>query len=511
MASMATYAKLTLKQQFRPDEDAIFRLEYSKDLMNDLINPYGTLVIDGYYMKLQPNGNEYEGTKITHSLHNIVGGQPYEEFVVPAGTLGATPLPEQSWYYSGKMQARVEIGSELSGAPLDNNNTQNGSYVVNPVYTSNTVLTDMLVMWNSDFCFAELETPTAVTSYTTDSSTCTIKLEYNKNYEYGISGNNGVQSYKLFLYDGNKKLIESTPEMYDWDSNLYWGHRYTFYDLKDNTTYYVRARITLNGGYTLYRGLPTNPNAYVPIYVHYADAPTPSSNFTLQNKPEGVNCNLDLTGVMHTRVVFSRTKYGESNYLQIADITTDDSNVTTMDGYAIPKNKYTYRAIVYNGDTVVATYYNTISYTNSCIKISDIYGSYTALGDITKHPISRNNRGAILESMDSVFPRNIINGSPDYDSGNVDGIFTTTDEDCNVVTDSESLTIQSNIMRKWLNNGRAKLLTYYTGEAWVVCVSEIQTTDPENNDVYHTTFHWTQIGDATKIDEYARLGLVITE
>ena len=109
--------------------------------------------------------------------------------------------------------------------------------------------------------------------------------------------------------------------------------------------------------------------------------------------------------------------------------------------------------------------------------------------------------------MDSKFPYHILNGEPDYDSGTVDGFFAELDE-CTVNTDNGAL---SKILRSWLNNGKAKLLTYYTGEAWIVAVNGVSTTDPENNDVYNTSFNWTQIGDATKMSEYVRLGLIHNE
>lgn len=495
MASLATYAKLKLKQQFRPEEDAIFQLQFSKDLLAK----YGTLVIDGYVVKVGTEGEVYNGTKITHSLNWSVGGQPYQEYTVAGGTLGLSPSSGQVAYVDGKMQARVEIGDELDGE----------GHVINPVFVSNVVLSDMLTCWDADFYFSIPGTMTQIGSYSTASSSCTVAISYNVRHDLGINGDNSVQGYRFYLYDSQHKLIADSEELYDWDSNVYAGHSYTFFDLTDNTTYYVRARLSLNGGYVMYRGTPSDSDAYIPIYVNYADEPTPSPNFTLTEKPAGTECTVDLTNTAHTKVVFSRSKYDESDYLEIGSVTSTSDTVSVMDKYAIPKTRYIYRAVVYNGSNVVRTYYNNIVYTSSCVKISDIYGCYTAIGDITKHPISRNDRGTILEAMDSVFPRNIINGSPNYDSGTVDGLFTDVDEDCKVITDSDYLAAKADALRAWLNNGHAKLLTYYTGEAWIVAVSGIQTTDPENNDVYHTTFNWTQIGNANRLSEYVRLGLVI--
>ncbi len=109
--------------------------------------------------------------------------------------------------------------------------------------------------------------------------------------------------------------------------------------------------------------------------------------------------------------------------------------------------------------------------------------------------------------MDNKYPYYLINGSADYDSGQVEGIFSTIDN-CEMNMDNKEY---SNILRAWLNNGKAKLLTYYTGEAWIVAVSGIQTTDPENTDVYSTTFNWMQIAEADDIKNYAKIGLVMLD
>lgn len=489
MASLNTYAKLTAPQQFRPvsGQTVKFRLQYSHDLSTN----YATIVIDGY------NEDGMTGTKLTKYINTAIGGQWYEEFDVPCDDIGFTPDTDMIIHTAGKMQARVEIGSERDA----------DGHVINPIFTSNTVLVDMLVMWDGDFYFADNNNPyNTVSQYISTSSNTPVTIFYIPRYDYGITGDADIQSYRFYLYDQNHKLIQDSEELYEWDSNIYGAIRYMFYGLRDDTTYYVRARITLNGGFVMYR--PLN-SGYIPIYVSYADSPTPSNRLKLSSVPDGVKMSLDLSGIPHTKITWSRTRYNVSEYLGIGEITDSSNIVTDTDKYAIPKTTYTYRAIVYNGNLIVGTYYNNITYESNTVKISDIFGCYTALGKITKHPISRNNRGQTLEAMDSVFPYNIINGAPNYDSGTVDGLFTDLDDDCNVIIDSDYLTAKADVLRAWLNNGHSKLLTYYTGESWIVAVSNIQTTDPDNNDVYNTTFNWTQIGDATKIDEYVRLGLVV--
>lgn len=489
MASLATYAKLSIyrgtgsniqsSSQFRPEDDITVQMQYSKDL----VFCYGTLHI---------NGARWDSTSdaATQILDTSYGGTHMAIWEIPGGTLADSPSSEQPTFMGGKITAYVEIW-------------QNGEEGKQVVFTSNTVMVDMLVMWQQDLYFAIPGTTTPVSSYSTNKSSCTVALGYIPRNDFGISGDNDLQSYRFYLYDSGYNLVDDSGEQYSWNSQAYGSSSYTFYNLKDNTTYYLRARAVLNGGYVLSR--PAD-GTYIPITVHYSAIPVLSDHLVLQSIPSGVKCTLDTT-VSYTRFIVSRTVYNESDYLEVGSGYGVGSSVT--DRYAIPNTHYIYRVVLYNGSLIVATYYNEITYTSNAIKISDILGCYTALGDITKHPISRNDRGSNLEAMDSTYPYHVINGAPNYDSGSVDGIFSDVGDDCRVILDNDYLAAKADILRAWLNNGHAKLLTYYTGEAWIVSVSGIQTTDPDNNDVYHTTFNWTQIGDAHRIEELVRLGVVI--
>lgn len=486
MASLATYAKLTCTpNQFRPEEDIKFRLQYSQDL----VTARGTLYIDGTRW-------DSESAEATQILDTAIGGQWLAEWNIPGGTLATSPSEGDISYMGGKVQAYVEIWVEETN--------QNQETTKKVIWTSNIVLVDMLMMWDWDLYFASPSSIFEVHEYHTNKSSCTVGLSYIPRHDFGVSGDNNIQGYRFYLYDSGYNLIFDSGELYDWDSNIYGTTNYTFFDLKDNSTYYLKARVSLNGGYVMYR--PSAQDAYVPIYVNYSDTPVISKHLVLESTPAGVKCTLDET-VDYTSYTVTRTAYNESDYISVGTVAGTGSYV--VDKYAIPKKHYIYKAVVYNGSSIVGTYYNEIEYTSNSIKISDVFGCYTALGDITKHPISRNDRGAVLEAMDSVFPYNIINGAPNYDMGSVDGLFSDLDDDCTVITDSDYLAAKSDILRAWLNNGRAKLLTYYTGEAWIVTVKGIQTTDPDNNDVYHTVFNWTQIGNANRMTEYVRLGLLI--
>lgn len=483
MASLATYAKLTPPAQFvpHPGVNVLFRLQYSEDLTSK----YATLIIDGYSLTEDTTGNVYDGYKETHLLGWAIAGQWYSEYYVNSGLLGiAYPERTGNLYTSGKMQARVEIGNE----------TDEDGHVINPVFTSNVTLVDMIITRDNPPYFIGVP-------YNANASVFGVSPYCDYILSMGADGSADIQSYRIFLYDENYNQVRDSEELYDWDNNIYGNSSYKFYDLKDDKTYYTKFRITLNGGTSF-------TSAYEPINVHYDTIPSGSDEFELIPRLGNVQMKLDLSGVTHTKVVFSRTVQDESDYLELVTVENPGSSVTAIDKYPIPGRAYTYRAVVLNGELIVGTYYGNILFTSSYITISDAMGSYSAVGNITKHPINRNDRGSILETMDNKFPYQIINGDADYDSGQITGMFSTVDDDCAVEMDNKAL---SNALRAWLNNGRAKLLTYYTGEAWIVAVNGISTTDPENNDVYNTSFNWTAIGDASIVSDYVRLGLVIDE
>lgn len=486
MASTGDYARLTVPDQFfpHPGQYVTFRLQYSGS-SNTIRGKYGTLKIYGYDV------GGCTGIKITQRLDSAVGGQWYEDYEVDSGLLGIS-YPEWSpeiptITISGEMKAVVEIGDERDGE----------GHVINSTFSSDEQLVNMIIT-SAPHVAEFIHTPYHATGSTY--SVC-LYCENVYNASNAITHRESMQSYRISVYDSNRNFLYDCGEEYDFDTNIQSNIWYNLYNLKDNTTYYIRGRIKSNGGTSFY-------TEYTPLTVHYSAIPAGSDNFKLVPQLGTIRMELDLENVAHTDVVFSRTVYNENNYLELVKIEGNDDTVIAIDKFPIPKKWYTYKAVVYNGNTIVQTYYQNIEYNNQYVTISDALGSYSAVGNITKHPINRNNRGTTVEAMDSKYPYYILNGSPDYDSGQVDGLFSTIDDDCKIETDNAAY---ADILRAWLNNGRAKLLTYYTGEAWIVTVNNIATTDPNNNDIFNTSFNWTAIADADRMSEYVRLGLVLNE
>lgn len=473
MSNVATYARLVKPPMFRFSDAVDFVVQFSEDLMCT-------------YATLRIVGSACADPKMTKYINTAIAGQAFETFHVEANTLGHDPTPQDPTWPSGKVYAFVEFrkSQDLSQEPI---------------FVSNQVLVDLLVMWDSDFTFEN-------EIYNTTSSVQTVRVKYVRRSALGTSGSTDINSYRLFIYDSNHNFIRDSGELYDWESAPIVSCDYTFDKLQDDHKYYVKARITLVGGYQLTR-------QFAEINVNYESLPSGSKELTLTNLPSKgfVEMKLNLTGIPHTKVIFSQCIPNKNEYLEVGSINSNDDIVIINNAYALPGREYLIRAIAFNGELIVGTYYNYISPVISGVVISDIYGCYSALGRITKHPINRNDRGQIVEAMDSVFPYNVINGSDDYDSGSVSALFTEIDDNCNPVINGENNGLYTYTLRSWLNNGRAKLLKYYNGECWIVALAGVKTTDPDNNDVYNSEFTWTQIGDADSYRDYVKLGLVITD
>ena len=489
MANVNTYAKLIKPPMFRPDESVTFRLEYS----NDLSCTYGTLRIYGYSLNI--NESNYTGTILTQYMNTITAGQRYENFVITANTLGENCDNSTSpilWGVQGQMRAKVEVGNELD----DDGN-------VIPLFTSNEILVDMLMSMDDESgtynSFDFVNAP-----YTSDASTKTVSVEYISHQCLGAYGQDEVNSYRFYLYDSEYNLIRDSGELYEWSTDAYSNVFYSFSDLADDTVYYTKAKIILIGGYVL-------TTDYKSITVNYAEIPIDSTHLLLSNDANKGRVKLKiLYDAAHTKVVISRSVYNANDWLELKTHTSSLSEITAYDYYAIAGVKYTYKVIVYNGNNVVATYFNNITHEFNGICIADIFGGYSILADTEKYPVKRNDRATILEPMDSQYAYAVTNGAPNYESGSISGIFAPISNNCHI--EFKNNVAYTKQVRAWLNNTRTKLLKYYNGEAWLVsAISGISSDDENNIDVLKTSFSWSEVGDVNDNASYLKLGLVIKE
>ena len=474
MANINTYAKLIKPKQFRPNEEVRIRMEYSQNLLCC----YATLVINGYTAVI--NDNIYNGVKITQYINESILETGIVEFVIPPNTLAELPIGEYN--YTGKVRAKVEIGKELNAE---------GNAI--PQVYSNEILLDLLMYVESDFTIEN--TPLKATASNYD-----ITIKYFMRYDFGTYGSTDMNSYRVFLYDENYNIVSDSGEIYNAQFVLYKYRTHTLEGLKDNTKYFVRVKGNLVGGYVIWTD-------YVPLTVKYEDVPTISSKLLLTN-----NSTLGCVKVIlneelqHDRVVISRTELNRDDYLEVASLPNSNSMIIYEDYYALPKTTYVYKAVSYNKNEIVGTYYNIVTHSLDGVVIADAYGHYTALSYKNIYPINRNDRFGFLTPMDRKTPIGVCNGLSNYDSGSVNGLFSEIKDECNI--EYEDNTIFATAMRDWLNNGRAKLLKYHTGDCWIVGVNGVNDDDTENNSLVYTSFNWTEIANAKDNLAYKKEGLI---
>lgn len=474
MANINTYAKLIKPKQFRPNEEVRIRMEYSQNLLCC----YGTLIINGYTAVI--NENIYSGIKMTQYINESILETGIVEFVIPPNTLAELPIGEYN--YTGKVRARVEIGKELN---TDGN-------VIPQVY-SNEILLDLLMYVESDFTIENAPLNATASNYD-------ITIKYFMRYDFGTYGSTDMNSYRVFLYDENYNILSDSGEIYDAQFVLYKYRIYTLNGLKDNTNYYVRVKGNLVGGYTIWTD-------YVPLTVKYEDIPIISSKLTLiNNSTKGCVKVILNENLIHDRVVISRTQLNRDDYLEVASLPNQNSTIKFEDYYVLPNTTYIYKVVSYNGNEVVGTYYNIVTHSLDGIVIADAYGHYTALSYDNIYPINRNNRFGLITPMDRKTPIGVCNGESNYDSGSVKALFDLIKNECEI--EYKDNTAYASTMRDWLNNGRAKLLKYHTGDCWIVVTNGVSDEGEDKTNIVYTSFNWTEVANAKDNLAYKKEGLI---
>jgi len=488
MASKSTYAKLIKPPQFSVDDEAIFRLEYSRDLTCS----YATLRFFNFGLGLVGCQDTYTDT---HYINTSESGTGIEEFVLAPNTLGYNPTSDiLTVSVSGLAKAVVEIG-----------NTLNEDGTVVPLYTSNEIVLDFVWMWEKDF-WIDANTSMDNTSVTATGSTQTVWIRQVPRDAVNSYGSCSINSYKFLFYDENYNHIGESETFYDWNDSTRYA-KYLCTGLENNKKYYVRAKATLVGGYTIYT------SNYLEINVKYADIPTISSDLQLSNDVMRGCVGIVYNGTdTYTKMVVSRSVVDEDNYIELKSINGNVTGAILRDYYALPNVSYIYKLVLYNGTDIVATHYNTITHKFNGLCISDYYGSYATEVFQRTYNINKNNRAGIAEPMDNKYPYAIVNGTLDYDSGGFNATFAEVADECNYNfnPDGNMNTVYSSKVRHWLNNGRTKLLKLDNGEAWLVSTSE-NATNGTDTGLAETTFSWTQVGDATDMSQYVEMGLIVNE
>ena len=335
---------------------------------------YAKITIYGYGLTINDVQYGYETTYTqTKYLNTVTAGQRYEDFTFSGGTFGQNPT--DTWYKTGIMKAKVTLSKEENGETI---------------FESNEILVDMLLLTDNALSFYDYQ-------ISTTSSTYTARLQYwGSSISMGTYGIGDINSYRLYLYDTNDNMIQDSGELYDWNSIGYWETDYTFTKLQDDTTYKIKAKATLVCGYQI----ETETKSFT---VNYEEITIDETHLVLTNELINacVNVIVNLPSITHTKVLLQRTIKDKNDWLALNVINSASDTIIFNDYYAVPNQSYTYKAIVYNDETVVNTYYNHITHEFNGIAICDINCHYSTQLDVGRFPVSKNERVTMVEVTNS--------------------------------------------------------------------------------------------------------------
>lgn len=472
-----SFIHISKPAQFAPDESVTFHIEYSLDLIGceATFRTYGTLTIDGV-----PYPTSDAREKKVYLNTSELGIGTYD-ITFPPNTFGRDPQDGGTVSGSGAMSVSM-IATKVVENPTDIEEVEpTETYTV----TSNSVGVDMLIKFPKDF---QIVTPQNVGYLDADASTKKLTLRcVVRDTAAGTQDTNAINSYCIKLYDSYYNLIWNSDELMDWEKSSLTYHEYTLRNLPNNFNGFVQMRASLAGGYSM-------STESVPISVSYAPVPALSSRVKLTSENGQVKISMPAWGT----VKISRSVLHSNEWIELTSYSGSGA-LTVYDNYAVPGTEYLYKIEGGGG-----THYQTIKPVDNGITIADITGVYHAIIYDNGYPVTRNDRPGMYSPISSVKPYAIINGLQNNDHGAVTGLFSYIDE-CNPVFE-DNATCSIN-MRKWLNNGRAKVLKYNTGDAWIVTTTA-NSTEKRDDGMYNTSFSWEEIADVDDVSAYARLGLV---
>lgn len=126
------------------------------------------------------------------------------------------------------------------------------------------------------------------------------------------------------------------------------------------------------------------------------------------------------------------------------------------------------------------------------IFVSDITGTYMASLDLS-FVSKKNFPTSYVQPLASKYPHSVRNGSANYFTGSMSGLFTTYTDMC--VPDLSAMHAYKEQVLEMLSNGHVKVLRTYDGHGWLVSVDGEASRDSDRF-MYADTiaFNWTEVG-----------------
>lgn len=208
------------------------------------------------------------------------------------------------------------------------------------------------------------------------------------------------------------------------------------------------------------------------------------------NSVKAVGGQVDATSVKVKR----RDMAGATTIL-IATITVASVDALTfgfLDRNVITGHTYRYSIVPVVGETEQAPVNLDVTCSYSAIFISDTTGYYVASLNVS-YKSKKNIPVGYVQPLSSKYPHVIRNGSANYFTGTVEGIFTPYTVAC--IPDLANMNAYKDTVLEMLCNGNVKTLRTYDGHGWLISVDGEPSRNTDefiNSDTI--SFNWTEVG-----------------
>lgn len=133
--------------------------------------------------------------------------------------------------------------------------------------------------------------------------------------------------------------------------------------------------------------------------------------------------------------------------------------------------------------------------------ICDKDNMYGTIYDLEYMDTTANINNSVLELMNSRYANVISHAETNYESSSATGSFLKINQD-NCTVDLKLGTKHREELKKWLTNKKPKILKFYDGRIWLICVVGKPTDVAKGHiDLRQIKFDWVEIGNVNDMED----------
>lgn len=433
-----------------------------------------------FEVKFDENGGTTSPFTLTNiPLNHYTGDIKLFYFTIPANTFAI----------SGRSDYYVNIGISAKATIKDTDNSILGY--------SNELQLDL--MYIDDFHISNLTSIINRSSYK-------INMYHRGYSSFNLINSDmaNLNSYQVKLYNSNMDLVfESEIMSDDWNNFYYLNWNYQLKNLQNNTDYKLKIIGTLFNGFQV----------ETPVYsfrVEYSE-PAITSDLHLTNIETTGAIQINQTfdaNVVANKVKISRSVHYENDWIEIYNGTREPS-ITRYDYMGLYGVQYDYKLDLYQDNTFVAEYINTITSKFQGMVVADKYNHFSTLisPDVAYSKTFNANTVNTLGSQRAFV---FYNGITNHYKGNIScTVHNFNNDNCTLNFDNYALFRIAFI--DFLTNKCEKILKRDDGTGRLIgIIGEPSCSESENDtaELAKCSFEWTENYDVNNSQDYVTSGLV---